>query len=72
VSSDDIVLITQLLAAAWHRFDELFVLDAALDYTRPADQSVYRGLAEIQDFFRDQDHPSAHLRSPMLVARGPV
>jgi hypothetical protein len=64
----DIIMINQLLAlyghivdaAQWDRFDELFRPDAELDYTQAGADTVYRGITEIQDFFRGANHPSAH------------
>lgn len=64
----DIIMINQLLAlyghivdaAQWDRFDELFLPDAEVDYTQAGADAVYRGITEIQDFFRSANHPSAH------------
>lgn len=64
----DIVMINQLLAlyghivdaAQWDRFDELFLPDAELDYTRAGADDLCHGLPAIQDFFRAVNHPSAH------------
>ena len=80
----DIVMINQLLAlyghivdaAQWSWFDELFLPDAELDYTQAGADTVYRGIAEIQDFFRGdyldivEDTPAGwRFRSRICVAR---
>ncbi len=64
----DIIEVHQLLgqyghivdAQQWERFGELFEPDAELDYTRAGAPGVFHGLAAIQDFFREANHPSAH------------
>ena len=68
MDATDIIEIHQLLgqyghivdAKEWDRFDELFEPDAELDYTGVRAPGVIRGLAAIQDYFRDANHPSAH------------
>ncbi|HEU5265884.1 MAG TPA: nuclear transport factor 2 family protein [Jatrophihabitans sp.] len=71
----DIVLINQLLAhyghlvdaAAWDRFDELFLDDAELDYRAVNVPEVLHGLAAIQAFFATANHPSAHYCTNVYV-----
>jgi 3-phenylpropionate/cinnamic acid dioxygenase small subunit len=63
-----IVLINQLVAlyghivdaAEWHRFPELFVPEAELDYTSAGAPEVCHGIEAITEFFRGANHPSAH------------
>jgi 3-phenylpropionate/cinnamic acid dioxygenase small subunit len=47
-------------AKDWDRFDELFLADATLDYTAVGAARVFEGVAEIQNYFRRANHPSAH------------
>jgi 3-phenylpropionate/cinnamic acid dioxygenase small subunit len=68
VEAIDIIEVHQLLgqyghlvdAKQWDRFDELFEPDAELDYTGVRAPAVLHGLAAIQDWFREVNHPSAH------------
>jgi hypothetical protein len=68
MDAGDLLAIHQLLglyghvvdAAEWDRFDELFVIDAELDYTAVRAPRVFHGVDEIRDWFRDANHPSAH------------
>jgi 3-phenylpropionate/cinnamic acid dioxygenase small subunit len=71
----DIVLINQLLAqyghlvdaAAWDRFDELFLDDAELDYRAVNVPDVLHGLPAIRGFFATANHPSAHYCTNVYV-----
>jgi len=71
----DVVGIEQLLAKyghlvdghEWDRFDELFTPDCVLDYTRVHAPRVFHGIAEIQDYFREANHPAAHHVSNVWV-----
>ena len=71
----DIILIHQLLglyghvvdAAAWDRFEELFVADAELDYTGVRAPRVFRGVDDIREYFRGANHPSAHHVTNIVV-----
>jgi 3-phenylpropionate/cinnamic acid dioxygenase small subunit len=64
----DVIEINQLLAlyghlldtGSWDRFDELFALDAVLDYRGVNAPDVLYGLDAIVGFFRGANHPSAH------------
>ena len=68
MDATDIIEVHQLLgqyghivdAKEWDRFDELFEPDAELDYTGVRAPGVIHGLAAIQDYFRNANHPSAH------------
>ena len=71
----DIILIHQLLglyghvvdAAAWDRFEELFVADAELDYTGVRAPRVFHGVDDIREYFRGANHPSAHHVTNIVV-----
>jgi len=75
VDATEIIEIHQLLgyyghlvdAAAWDRFDELFIADAVLDYTAVRAPRVFHGIEEIRDYFRGANHPSAHHVSNIVV-----
>jgi len=64
----DIVGVNQLLAhyghlvdaAAWDRFDELFLPDAVLDYRGVNVAEVMVGLDAVVAFFSAANHPAAH------------
>jgi 3-phenylpropionate/cinnamic acid dioxygenase small subunit len=71
----DIILIHQLLgryghaldAAEWDALATLFTDDAVLDYTAVRAPKVYSGPAEIVEYFRPANHPSAHHVTNIVV-----
>jgi 3-phenylpropionate/cinnamic acid dioxygenase small subunit len=75
VDAGTIIEIHQLLghyghvvdAAAWDRFEELFTVDAVLDYTAVRAPRVLHGIEEIRDYFRGANHPSAHHVTNIVV-----
>jgi 3-phenylpropionate/cinnamic acid dioxygenase small subunit len=54
-------------AAAWDRFEELFTVDAVLDYTAVRAPRVLHGIEEIREYFRGANHPSAHHVTNIVV-----
>jgi 3-phenylpropionate/cinnamic acid dioxygenase small subunit len=75
MNATDIIEIHQLLglyghivdAGEWDRFTELFEDDAVLDYTGVRAPRVFVGVAQIADYFRDANHPSAHHVTNIVV-----
>jgi hypothetical protein len=75
MDASDVIQVHQLLglyghivdAAAWDRFDELFVDDAVLDYTGVRAPRVFEGIEDIREYFRGANHPSAHHVTNIVV-----
>ena len=78
MDATDIIEVHQLLglyghivdAGEWDRFDELFVADAVLDYSAVRAPRVFHGVAEIREYFREANHPSAHHVTNIVVIDG--
>jgi 3-phenylpropionate/cinnamic acid dioxygenase small subunit len=77
LGADDVLQIHQLLAyyghvlddRDWGALDEVFTVDAVLDYTRAGATAVLHGLDEVRTFFGDANHPSAHHTTNVVVVR---
>ena len=75
MDASDVIQVHQLLglyghivdAAAWDRFEELFVDDAVLDFTGVRAPRVFEGIEEIREYFREANHPSAHHVTNIVV-----
>lgn len=57
--------------ADWDGFADLFTPDATLDYTAVRAPRILHGRAEIVDYFRSANHPSAHHVTNIVVEEVP-